>query len=118
MRLTNGYVLQNVGTGSFVSHTEASLVLGKSVCLVWDNERAARDHARSLEVEYATNRVHLRPIDRMWRVRQATPEQLREAFAAGAYGPDYVSIIRSHTEQFRSREPLEEAEAFKRELDQ
>jgi hypothetical protein len=111
------YVLQNVGTESFVTHTESSFGI-EPVCLIWDDLEAAKAHARDLGVEYQITKPSLPLRHRTWRVRPATRDQLLKALAVGAYGPEYTSKIRDTTEQIGgSGTTDEQAESFRQELE-
>lgn len=111
------YVLQNVGTESFVTHTESSFGI-EPVCLIWDDLHKAKQHARDLYVEYKIAKPSLPETHRTWRVRRATRDQLLKALAVGAYGPEYTDRIRDTTERIGgSGTPPEMTESFRDELD-
>lgn len=111
------YVLQNRGTGSFVTHTESSFGI-EPVCLIWDDLEKAKAHARDLGIEYQIAKPSLPVECRTWRVRAATRDQLLKALAVGAYGPEYTDRIRDTTERIGSSgTPPEQAESFREELD-
>jgi hypothetical protein len=115
--IRRAYVLQNVGTGSFVTHTESSFGV-EPVCLIWDDYQKAKAHAKDLGIEYQITRPSLPRIQRTWRVRAATRDQLMKALAVGAYGPEYTARIRDTTEQVGGGATTDEqAEAFRQELD-
>lgn len=111
------YVLQNKGSGSFVTHTESSFGI-EPVCLIWDDLESAKQHAADLDLEYRIAKPSL-PLDyRTWLVRRATRDQLLKALAVGAYGPDYMDTIRDTTSEIATTgTPPEQAEAFADELD-
>jgi hypothetical protein len=120
-RLNHGvraaYVLQNVGTQSFVTHTESSFGV-EPVCLIWDDLEKAKAHARDLYIEYSIAKPSLPEHVRTWRVRRATQDQILKALAVGAYGPEYTDRIRDTTEKIGGNgTPPEQAEAFRDELD-
>lgn len=112
----NGYVLQNIGTGSFVTHTESSFGI-EPVCMIWDDIRKAEAHAKDLFVEYQIAKPAMAVRNRTWRVRRATRDQILKALAVGAYGPEYADKIRSTTSELAGRASDEQAESFREELD-
>ena len=106
------YVIQNVGTESFVTHTEASFGI-EPICLIWDDLEKAKAHARDLGIEYQIAKPSLPLRHRTWRVRRATRDQLLKALAVGAYGPEYTDTIRDTTEKIGGQGTADEqAEAF------
>lgn len=106
------YVLQNVGTESYVTHTESSFGI-EPVCLIWDDLKAAKQHAENLRVEYQIAKPSLPVTHRTWRVRPATRDQLLKALAVGAYGPEYTHTINSTTSKIGGQGTTDEqAEAF------
>jgi hypothetical protein len=78
------------------THTESPVTHGEAwVTVCWENKRQAFDYAMSLTLEYRL-KYQDTPENRKkfhWAVREATPEEIQKAIAAGIIGPEWEGTL-------------------------